>query len=214
MGILNKPIKILSIDVGITNLALVGIECYEDYRIKNINICKKIDIQNHRHEKINRVDCNLHHTSSISDGIAHLFQEFSYFFDEASVILIERQPLMGIQSVQELIYHSYRDKALLISPQAVHKHLLMKNLNYEERKEKSVNIAWAYLNNQSDFNDNDRKHDMADALCQSIYYLDQQRTKYDHQKKREEIKQNLSTCGIDWEKFIYRGSRRASGIPL
>jgi hypothetical protein len=186
-----EPIKILSIDIGIVNLGYVYCEInlneilphqskyknllfnksYNKERTqKNIRIidCNRVNITYMRHTKVNYCSCKLHHDNCIPDYLDHFIQETPHFND-ADIILLERQPPVGITNVQDLLFKQFREKTLLISPNAVHKYFTL-NGDYTIRKTESEKIANVYLTNFAKFTRNDRKHDMSDALLMVLYY--------------------------------------------
>ena len=55
-------------------------------------------------------NCKLYHENAMCDYINHVFQEYSEYFNNADLILIERQPPMGLIVIQELIMNKYREK--------------------------------------------------------------------------------------------------------
>jgi len=57
------------------------------------------------------------------------------------------------------------DKVILVSPVSMHTHFGMGHLNYEQRKERVESIASRYVTIEEE-----RKHDIADALCMIVYY--------------------------------------------
>ena len=179
-------VKVLSIDIGIINLGYVFAELniiipegtnkiknkyYTNCVNENINIldCNRINITNIKHSKVNWCDCKLHHENCIPDYIDHFIQEKNTIFEEADIIIIERQPPIGITNVQDLLFTKFRDKVLLISPNSVHKYFSMSK-DYTIRKQQSDKIAMDYLNVQSSFLNNIRKHDMSDAMLMILYY--------------------------------------------
>jgi len=200
--------KILSIDVGIINLGYVFAEIhsvyikYRNLSLKtkynqendfNINVieCNKVDITNIRHSSVKQCDCKLHHDRCIPDYIDHFIQEHIHLFESADMILIERQPPVGITNVQDLLFKLFRNKVLLISPNSVHKYFKLSK-DYDIRKIESEDIAKKYLSNFTNFNNNIRKHDISDAMLMIIYY-------YKLNKIKNEIKNDL----IDFEQFRY-----------
>ena len=176
--------KVLSIDIGIINLGYVFAELvfdaekYTNY-IKNnttdregqINVinCDRVNITIMKHNKVQYCDCKLHHDLCIPDYIDHFIQENDYIFNLADIILIERQPPVGITNVQDLIFTKFRNKVTLISPNSVHKYFNMSK-NYDVRKLQSESISNDYLSSFTKFNNNTRRHDMSDAMLMLIYY--------------------------------------------
>ena len=200
--------KILSIDVGIINLGYVFAEIqpiYIKYRNSNLKIkynqendfdinvieCNKIDITNIRHSSVKQCDCKLHHDRCIPDYLDHFIQEHLHLFDSADIIIVERQPPVGITNVQDLLFKLFRNKVLLISPNSVHKYFKLSK-DYDIRKIESEDIAKKYLSEFINFNNNIRKHDISDAMLMIIYY-------YKLNKINIEIKNEL----IDFEQFRF-----------
>ena len=174
--------KILSIDVGIVNLGYVFAEIHSiQVKCKNksysrdntfdINVieCNRIDITNIKHSNIKWCDCKLHHDRCIPDYLDHFIQEHIHLFELADMIIIERQPPVGITNVQDLLFKLFRNKVLLISPNSVHKYFKLSK-DYLIRKIESENIAKKYLSEFLNFNNNIRKHDISDAMLMIIYY--------------------------------------------
>jgi hypothetical protein len=187
-------VLILSIDIGITNLGYVYSEVtipdqiYEGSRCKNLifnstyninkneikeNIriidCNRIDITEVRHRKVKFCNCKLLHDRCIPDYLDHFVQEHQDHFDSADLILIERQPPVGITNVQDLLFKTFRSKVKLISPNSVHKYFSLPG-DYDIRKKCSENISMEYLQNFKRFSNNIRKHDISDALLMIIYH--------------------------------------------
>jgi len=182
---------ILSIDIGITNLGYVysSLEFNNDFtgsRIKNLIInsnynkelvqnnicilkCNKVDITKMKHRFVKRECCKLFHDNCIPDYIDHFVQENQEIFERAELILLERQPPVGITNVQDLLFKQFRNKVLLISPNSVHKYFNLSK-EYSVRKEESEKISNGYLCNFENFKNNIRKHDISDALLMIIYY--------------------------------------------
>ena len=160
-------VKILSIDVGILNLGYVFCEIVNDNII--VIDCDKIDITVMRHVIIPFCNCKLNHDNCAPDYLEHFFQEHHLIFNEAHIILVERQPIIGITNIQDLILNKYRNKTLLISPNRVHKHFSMSK-NYSFRKIQAEMIASPYLHDQINYKNKLRKHDIADAMLLIIFY--------------------------------------------
>ena len=211
-------LKVLSIDVGIINLGYVYSEIsfhlpeteskYKAHLLNNnysLNIsnvknsihildCNRIDITNVKHKRVNFCDCKLHHDRCIPDYLDHFIQETPYF-EECDILIIERQPPVGITNIQDLLFKQFREKVLLISPGSIHKYFGMSNV-YEERKEESEKIAESYLSNFSKFTTNNRKHDISDALLMCIFYYKQHMEKIINDKK-------YNIVVDDFEKFRF-----------
>jgi hypothetical protein len=169
--------KILSVDIGLIHLALVGVNLSEDYIDREeiiideeVYFCELINITQLINE-CDRDNCKLCHDKIICDYMSHLFEKYAEVFNDADKILIERQPPMGFVAVQELIMFKYRNKSKLISPNAMLKYLGILKFDYEVRKKYTERIAMDYLSGVKMFMFNERRHDMADAFCMIFYFV-------------------------------------------
>jgi hypothetical protein len=173
--------KVLSIDIGITNLGYVYGEYTFDPKVNKLNLnplknnlikilsCDRVDITNVKHSRVPFCECKLHHDYCIPDYLDHFIQEQQEMFENADKIIIERQPPVGITNVQDLLFTKFRSKVLLISPNTIHKYFNMSK-EYSTRKNESESIAAYYLKNMKRYLNNVRKHDISDALLMLVYY--------------------------------------------
>lgn len=191
---------IISIDIGLNNLGIVG-----GY-LNNINLCKKVDIKA-LCQYCAIKNCGLYHNLCMSDYVSHFIKDYQKYLNMADIILIERQPPCGFISIQELIVFQYRDKVKMISPNSVHKYFDITHYNYERRKEFVTQYAENALKMFPDFKDSKRKHDVSDAYCMIIFWLHtahrpygtadtENRTKATTQRIQEKTK-------LDLERFNY-----------
>jgi hypothetical protein len=216
-----EMLKVLSIDIGIVNLGYVYSEIHlsppdlnkykakllnnnyllnKDTIKKNIHIidCNRVDITRVIHKRISYCSCKLHHDNCIPDYLDHFIQETPHF-QECDVLIIERQPPIGITNVQDLLFKLFRDKVLLVSPGSVHKYFNLPRCEYDIRKEKSKNIAEEYLSSFGKFTNNIRKHDIADAMLMILfYYKTKMETVIDETKNTHEI--------LDFEQFRFKNN--------
>jgi hypothetical protein len=182
--------KILAIDVGIINLGYVYAELVIDEptdgsKYKNLLLnsiynedqftkkckvidCNRIDIRKIKHRKVPFCVCKLHHDNCVPDYLDHFIQELPHFND-CDILIIERQPPMGIMNVQDLLFKLFRDKVLLISPNSMHKYFKLSS-DYNERKKQSEELSLDYLTDFENFNKQIRRHDISDAMLMIIYY--------------------------------------------
>lgn len=151
--------QILAIDIGYHNLAIVVAEC-DKTEIK-IKFCKKVSLEDYKYI----------HSNDLVDLIPLMLDDRKYksWFDSSEQILIERQPIGGFTDIQTLIHFIHKDKTILISPNAMHKHFGFENLDYDQRKERTVKIATPYLEDNEYFQRLERKHDIADAICMILF---------------------------------------------
>jgi hypothetical protein len=184
--------KILSIDIGIINLGYVFAEVGESIKVIE---CNRVNITHMRHNKIERCNCQLHHDFCIPDYLDHFIQENEHLFEECDIILIERQPIMGLMNVQDLLFSRFREKVKLISPNKIHKYFGMTKGAYELRKMESESIAKQYLELFTTFETNERKHDMADAMLMIVYYF--------QTLPKIKKKVNVGIDGLDFEMFRF-----------
>lgn len=170
---------IVSIDIGIINLGLVG--AYVDnttFKIEKIDIVRKIDITILRHLKVHARECKLYHSNEICDRVDHFLQEYKHIFDAADIVLLERQPPGGIQHVEQLLMRALRKKTILVAPTSLHKWMNINDLDYDARKVRTVRRAEPHLSSFHEWTLWDRKHDMADAFCILEFYLSEERIKF------------------------------------
>jgi hypothetical protein len=200
-------LKVLSIDVGISNLGYVYSVFDLNNEINNIKLdllkgnnkyieiikCDRVDITNIKHITVPFCDCKLHHDYCIPDYLDHFIQENKDMFDDSDVIIIERQPPVGITNVQDLIFSKFRNKVKLISPNKIHKYFSMSK-DYSIRKKESESISEYYLNSFKKYRNNYRKHDIADAMLMLIYFYSEKITELNKELKINKIK-------IDFEQF-------------
>ena len=210
--------KILAIDVGIINLGYVYAELvieepadgskyknlllnsfYDEERFNNkckVIDCNRIDITKIKHRKVSFCVCKLHHERCVPDYLDHFIQELPHF-NECDILIIERQPPMGIMNVQDLLFKLFRDKVLLISPNSMHKYFKLSS-DYNERKKQSEQLSLTHLTDFENFNKQIRRHDISDAMLMIIYY---------YKISLDDVIKNTTKINVildDFEKFKYK----------
>lgn len=186
--------NIVSIDIGIISLGLVACELEPSYRIKKATYCKLVNLT----KECTTTNCKLYHTNTITDRMMHFFQEHSDLLNNAYVILIERQiPTSGLCAIQELIFYTFRNKAILISPSSMHAHFSIGWLDYEKRKKATIDLASSFLNFHEEFVFNEKKDDLADAWCYIKFWSDVKAKEYHIEKIKEEWLKNQSFESLD-----------------
>ena len=148
--------KILAIDIGYHNMGLVLAEAGKGPKIE-VEFIKKVSLEDYKHI----------YSNDIVDLIPLFVDAHKYIFESAYTILIERQPPGGFTNIEVLLHYMFKDKVILVSPVSMHTHFGMRHLNYDQRKERTVEIANKYLNEDIPY---ERKHDIADALCMILYH--------------------------------------------
>jgi hypothetical protein len=181
--------KILGIDIGYHNLALVLAECSKTDIIEIID-CKKISLGDYKYIKSN----------DIVDLVPLMIDDHKFFFQEAEQIVIERQPPGGFTNVECLINYITRHKSLLVSPNAMHAYFGLGHLSYENRKEYTEKIAYPYLKDNYYYNKLDRKHDIADAICLILFQ---------NNKNTMEFKRNELVERSVFSEFLYTKSTQS-----
>lgn len=176
---------IASIDVGITHLALVFARLQQVNAELELVQLECVDSTVFEHGRVAVDDCTLGHTKTTADRIAHVVQERRHLFDACTHVLIERQPLQGHTHVEQVLYLLLRDKAQLVSPNAMHKFFNIAHYTYEGRKQQVVRIVddMLPLCDFPAYHALERKHDVADALCLLLYWTNTQvkpGTRYQH----------------------------------
>lgn len=170
---------ILSIDIGIKHLALILVECTDEYIYEDIIWFDLIDITKFQHlDAESKKTCHLYHTKTIADWLSHVMYLHSELFDMVDHVLIERQPPQGHTSVEQLLFFKYREKSVLMSPRSIHKFFGWSiTVDYNQRKEKSVEILKYRLCNSTrpwllnELNRFERQHDISDAFLQVVFFL-------------------------------------------
>lgn len=175
----DKYIYILSIDIGIINLAFILLEVNKDYSLNDIIWFDLMNITEFCHlDEESRSKCNISHTKTFADWMSHVFYLHGELFELCTHIVIERQPPSGHVAVEQLIFYTFRDKAVLIHPRSVHKFMNWSNeIDYQCRKQKSEQTLLyrlercnrKYLLEQ--YLSYERKHDISDAYIQALFFL-------------------------------------------
>ncbi len=148
--------KVLAIDIGYHNMGLVLAE-FEDNPKINVRKIKKVSLGDYKYIQ----------TNDIVDLVPLFVEEHQEWFDMVDKILIERQPPGGFTNIEVLLHYMFKDKVVLISPVSMHTHFGMRNLDYEQRKERTVSIMEKHISEEIPY---ERKHDIADAFCMIMYY--------------------------------------------
>lgn len=154
---------ILSIDIGIINMGITKAIIYPTYTFKIIS-CRLINILGYT---CRDKHCTFGHKRSICDCLNHLFKNSLF---DTDIILLEKQPITGLTSVEELILNKFRTVTCLIYPTSMHIALGIDHLDYEHRKIMTVKFAEKYISHFPDFS-HERKHDMSDSMCFIIYFF-------------------------------------------
>ena len=195
-------IYILSIDIGIINLALILLEVTKDYVLNDIIWFDLINITDFCHlDDESESKCDIPHTKTFTDWLSHIFYLHGELFNLCTHIVIERQPPTGHVAIEQLFFYNFRKKAVLVHPRSVHKFMnWSSSLNYEQRKERSEQtlqyrlerIQRNYLLKQ--YLSYERRHDISDAYIQALFFCSEKSSsintnlsKYTHVKIAEYV---------------------------
>lgn len=203
---------IASIDVGITHLALVFAQVEPGGSPVTLHQIECVDSTVFQHDAVPVDKCTLGHTKTTADRIAHVVQERQHLFDACTHVLIERQPLQGHTHVEQVLYLLLRHKAHLVSPNAMHKFFNISHFTYEGRKQQVVRIVddMLPLDRFAKYHALERKHDVADAMCLMLYWLNTQKQQQPPQlallstKQMKQTNQPVSTANVADEEVHQR----------
>lgn len=177
---------VLAIDVGIEHLAMTVSNVDSECNFKEVVWVKLINIMNFDCVK----DCPLRHEKTVTDWISHVVWRYKDIFDNVDHILIERQPITGLVSVEQLLFCLCREKATLVHPSSVHSFFGMKGLDYQDRKKTAVMLTKSKLVNfQEIVSSCDREHDIADSLMLTLFWVRKEKERLEViqlEKKRQE----------------------------
>lgn len=185
-------LTIVGIDVGYSNLGLVSVNVDSEFNIEPTFV-KRVNLAN--------VCCrctDVPHTNEVGDLVAHFIHVYRYLFDDADVILMERQPPGGLTNVEAVLFYVFRSKIVLISPNSLQKHFGINFYEYERRKVEIEKLATPYLDTFPNFTGQVRKHDMADAFCLVLFYIADDKKKY-------LLKKNKNVSTNNFQEFLYQG---------
>lgn len=199
---------VLSIDIGIQHLGISVTILNEDYTIMEIIWIDLIDIQKFVHENgPSKKDCKLGHTKTFCDWLNHVFQENEVIFERADTILIERQPPIGLVGIEQLIFSRWREKAVLISPNSMHKYFHIGHYDYDQRKVQTEQISRNYLDKHSKllekFYTFERLHDIADSLCMMLYWVHGKQIEYSEELRKKKAIERQMNIVYDRQKDGY-----------
>jgi hypothetical protein len=170
--------NILSIDIGLKNLAMVLFHWNGNpHTFPDMLSYHKVDLTNLPHKRVSRHRCKIPHTKEMADIVAHFIQEYHAYFHWADKVLVERQPPGGLLEIHSLLLFKYRSKTELVSPNSVHAHFSMNQLDYEGRKVKSLAIARHRHPGEIPETD-ERWHDVSDAILFAHWWCSRQKARH------------------------------------
>ena len=177
--------NILSIDIGISNLAVVNSKLSPNFDIETVTHCDRCDIRTMCLTCTNK-NCVLKHEKTPVDWVNHLVLFKKKIFYDADIILIERQPPGGLKDIEVLLFQKFREKVIMINPRSMHAWMGISRLDYESRKRETEKAAEIYVKNTKAWEINsERRHDIADAVCFTLFHASKLKEEEENQKSRE-----------------------------
>lgn len=196
-------LKVVAIDVGLINLGYVHAHIRPDVHAhirsdadkpdadksdgnksdadnsKDANVQVEIvaadcvDITILRHNHVHREQCRLFHSADACDRVTHFIQEHKVMLRECHYLLIERQPIQGLNHVEQLLFAAFRNKAVLCPPQLMHRWLGIHQCDRAGRKRATIARATPTLEKFKVFADQpDKREHMSDALCILLWWVE------------------------------------------
>ena len=95
------------------------------------------------------------------------------FFDDADVILVERQMQSRMKMLACAIRCFYYDRTFMVAPQSIRRHFKTLMKNHSKNKKAHVNWVQNYLKGAQSlkFKTHKKKDDVSDAIMQLLYWL-------------------------------------------
>ena len=128
--------NIVSVDIGYSNMALVQLDT--DFINFSVNNIYKVNLKNFCENQV--------HLAMIK-----FIDKYSFVFDKANIILVERQPPQGLTNIQDILAFNYSQKVKLICPRSIHKYFMISKFDYDLRKKYTVNITNEHLKDYKDY---------------------------------------------------------------
>ena len=166
------------VDVGMYNLGLAFMSHDESWRRITVVEVGLVDLVRQGAGSRSKEPC---------DRLEKFFASTSLPFRACEAIFVERQPLVGMKAIEQLIFWRFRDRAHLISPNSVQARFgITKRLGfgYDERKVAVTRIAGSYLAkhgsrlSRARWGRLQRKHDVADAIVMGMYVSEVKRMEW------------------------------------
>lgn len=196
-------VRVVGIDVGIVNLGMVVLKG-DPSGPPTVESLHLVNLTQLPHRRVSRSQCTLHHSSKQCDWVSHFIQEFKDLFDSTEKVVIEQQPPRGIQGVEQLLLHHFREKVVSFSPVFMHRLLGIRHLDYEQRKE-WVTTQFSHVLEETphlekNYTSLSRRHDVADAYFMAKLWWDKEQKRLRDKRRTETFKTQL-----DFDRFMYKG---------
>ena len=158
---------VVAIDVGVKNLGI----CVWDFNTAKIALLQTVSIVPHGRYMPGE------NVRYVRDFISR----FQQYFDDAKVVLIERQMRVNMRIIESVVQALYYEKCIVVSPRLIKMHYDLSTKSYRGNTAKAVEwvTEFALSNPQAfapgvtkEYSLSKKKDDMADALIMVLYYLD------------------------------------------
>lgn len=215
MSALSMARRVLGCDVGIVHLGLAVVEAHKmdcggyQYRATHLEC---VDVTQYTHHHLDEATCSMPHTKEISDRVMHAVAEREELFASCNAVVIERQPVQGLQAVQALLFHHLRDRAELVHPMRLHSHHrehhgLDKDADYDQRKLHFEGWAAGWVEEwDARTKHMPRKHDVADALALADLHLYEARAEELRVEEERARRERVKTAARDgFARYRYCG---------
>jgi len=199
--------RVIGIDVGIRHLGVADLLLRRGQQVV-VETLELANLMTYTHRHLDEDQCSLPHTKELSDRLLHWVADRRPILDRCDLLAIERQPICGIQSVEQLLFATFRSKAVLIHPRRLHArhNCSSKTHCYGQRKEVMEAFAkqlcgeeaWGAVEQVS------RRHDVADAVA--IAHLAwEDATKDEREREAAEIQRQSLLGPSRWGELEYNG---------
>lgn len=163
--------RILSFDVGVSNLAYVMVELDEKHRTVKLKDAACVNIKKFVCKHNTRQGgCPLFHSNTSFDRMAHFFVQHEHRFMSADRVLIERQPPVGLTDVEQILFGHFRQNAELVHPRSLMTWLGARGASRAERKAMAVDRIAPYATGA--FAHLEGNNHVADAFCYVLMVVD------------------------------------------
>lgn len=187
-----QMIKVCSIDVGITNLgiSLSKVILEPKFQLVEVVQCNTINLPRVTSRVCKRGECCQYQDRSYSHHVRHFVEEHrSIYFEPATLILIEQQPMTYLTAVEQLLNFIFPKKVLLQSPISLHHWMGTVGASREEKKKESLRRALPYVKDMPGFKLlKQHKHDLADAVVYTLFYLHNRKKSYEAKMDRNHFR--------------------------
>jgi hypothetical protein len=175
--------RLCFVDVGINNLGIAIFSRDARWREPSVESVDLVDLMALDRGLVPRYAAS----NETCDRLARFFVSKRDELDACEAVFIERQPLCGFKAIEQGIFSRFRDKAVLLSPNALQAHFglsLRHGYDRDARKVAVVRMAQIFLKSHATrraeecWRQLERKHDVADAIVMGMYVFERKRQEW------------------------------------